>query len=272
MKYIKLFEWFLKTRDPEEIIGWNKPMNNPLKDGRFKDIRINDTRLTGRTKNGVKTINRELYEFPNDPELLHDVKYAKNIPAKDLTTLLEFGIAHMPNRSVDLGDYNVLLIPETGSNIVFKLMETLFDVIPGYGQGGNKKEWRPQIYHNAFKKRKWKDVEWNMELINRTSEATRKDVLKLIEKLRTKKGAEYAKLSDNVIPRYRKFIKTFMDIRPAVAADIAGKKIIILDDFVTDGTTRKQMRNLVIPYGPREILNLALFYIRGQKQESDSDL
>jgi hypothetical protein len=272
MKYIKLFEWFLKTRSPEEIIQWNKPMNNPLKDGRFKDIKINDKRLTGRDRDGVKMMSRELYEFPNDPELLNDVKYAKNISNKDLTTLLEFGISHMPNRTVDLGDYNVLLIPETGSNIVFKLMETLFDVIPGYGQGGNKKEWRPQIYQNAFKKRKWKDVEWNMDLINRTSEATRNDVLKLIEKLKTKKGEEYAKLSDNVIPRYRKFIKTFMDIRPAVEADLSGKNVMILDDFVTDGTTRKQMRNLVLPYKPRSILNLALFYIRGQKQESDSDL
>lgn len=270
MKHIQLFEWFLKTRTPREILDWNNPLNNPLKSGRFKDVVVNDKRVTHRSKNGVSTISREMYEFPNDPELLKDVKYAKNLSDKELKTLLEFGVAHMPKK-IDLSEYKAVLIPQTGSNIVHKVMETLLDVDPGFGQNTNA-EWKPKIYYNAFMKRKWKDVEWNMSMINRTSEKTREDVLKLIEKLKTQKGDEEAKLSDNVIPRYRKFIKTFMDIRPAVASDIAGKNIIILDDFVTDGTTRKQMRNLAIEYKPKSILSLALFHIRGQKQESDSDL
>jgi hypothetical protein len=270
MKYIKLFEYFLKGRTPDEILMWNKPENNPLKGGRFDDVILNKKRFTTRTKDGVQVINREMYEFPNDDTLLDDVKYVKNIGSKEIDLLLQYGFAHLP-RQTELDKYTMVLIPQTGSIIVDKMVDELYDIDVTFGRGGGIKEFRPRIIRNAFTKRTWNDVEWDMEKINRLGEATKRDVLRMIERLKTSKGTEKVKLSTNVIPRYRKFIKRFLDIRPEIADMISGKNIIIMDDFVTDGTTRKEMRNLALPFSPRSILSLALFYLRGQKQESDDE-
>jgi hypothetical protein len=267
MKHIKLFEWFLKTRNPEEILRWGKPINNPLKSGRFKDVTINSKGVSPRTTKGVKTLAREIYEFPNDDKLLNDVKYMTNLSDKEISTLLDYGLSHMPKR-IDLLDYDTILIPETRSKIVYKILDSLYDVDVNFGKI-NKSAWQPKVFNDAFLKRKWNDVEWNMELINKTGGKTREDVLKLIDRLKRQKGNETVRLSGNIIPIYRKFISRFMDINPEIVNELAGKKIIILDDFVTDGTTRKQMRDLTIPYKPASILNLALFHIRGKKQESD---
>jgi hypothetical protein len=149
------------------------------------------------------------------------------------------------------------------------MIDELYDVDVAFGSGGAIKEFRPRIIRNAFTKRTWNEVEWDMKKIDKLAEETKNDVLRTIERLKTNKGTEKVKLSSNVIPRYRKFIKRFLDIRPEVADMIRGKDIIIMDDFVTDGTTRKEMRNLAVPFSPRSILSLALFYLRGQKQESD---
>lgn len=269
MKHIQLFEWFLKTREPEEILRWDKPINNPLKYGRFKDVIVNSKRVSPRTTKGVRTLAREMYEFPNDKELLKDVKYMTNLSDREISTLVDYGLSHMPKK-IDLMDYDTILIPQTGSKIVYKILDSLYNVETEFGSN-KKTQWNPKVYDNAFIKRKWKDVEWNMDLINKTGEKTKNDVLNMIERLKTQKGNDDAKLGGNVIPIYRKFLDKFMDINPEIAKDLAGKRVIILDDFVTDGATRKQMRNLTIPYGPKSILNLALFHIRGQKRESDPD-
>jgi|688.fasta_scaffold30575_18 hypothetical protein len=268
MKYIKLFEYFLKSRTPDEILMWNKPINNPLKGGRFKDVILNRDGIKIMNYDGVPVIKREMYEFPNDDTLLDDVKYNKNISSKEIDLLLQYGFSHLPRR-VELEKYTMVLIPQTGSIILDKMIDELYDVDVEFGSGGAIKEFRPRIIRNAFTKRTWNEVEWDMKKIDKLAEETKNDVLRTIERLKTNKGTEKVKLSSNVIPRYRKFIKRFLDIRPEVADMIRGKDIIIMDDFVTDGTTRKEMRNLAVPFSPRSILSLALFYLRGQKQESD---
>ena len=269
MKYIKLFEYFLKSKTPDEILRWNKPINNPLKGGRFDDVILNKKRFTTRTTDGVKTAKWEMYEFPKDTTLLDDFKYVKNIEPKQLDLLLQYGFSHLPRVS-ELEKYDIVLIPQTGSIILDKMIDELYDVDVAFGRGGIK-EFRPRIIRNAFMKRTWNDVEWDMDKLNHVGGKTKEDVLRIIERLKTNKGTEKVKLSSNVIPRHRKFLKRFLDIRPEVADMIRGKNVIIMDDFVTDGATRKEMRNLAIPFGPKSILSLALFHLRGQKQESDDE-
>jgi hypothetical protein len=268
MKYIKLFEYFLKSRTPDEILMWNKPQNNPLKDGRFSNLILNRKGFSSRTKDGVRVTSREIYEFPKDDKLLDDIKYVKNIDPKQLDLLLQYGFSHLP-RQTELEKYTMVLIPQTGSIIIDKMIDELYDIDVEFGRGGAVKEFRPRIIRNAFLKRTWNDVEWDYEELDRVGGAAKITVLKMIERLKRIKGNEKVKLSNNVRPIDRKFIKRFLDIRPEVADMIRGQNIIIMDDFVTDGTTRDEMKKIAIPFGPRSILSLALFYLRGQKKKSD---
>jgi hypothetical protein len=269
MKHVQLFEAFLKGMDKGIFLRLAKSGEVPQV---YQGVTLtSNKRVSSRLykDTSVETSKRDLYEFPNKESLIEDTKYMQgSVTQKDIRSLIELGFIKM-HPQVDLTAYDLILTPQSTSLVLDEIMNVLLNVEPSSAYGPAK-TWNPQVIRGAFTKRTWNEVEWDMELIDRLSNSgTKNEVLKLKERLTATKGGEKAKLSGNVIPRFRKFLKQFMDITPEALSALAGRKVIILDDFVTDGATRRQMQRLAVPGGPQKILNLALFHVVGYKQEDD---
>jgi|694.fasta_scaffold37801_2 phosphoribosylpyrophosphate synthetase len=271
MRYIKLFEYFQKTRQTSDItLAWSTRRLNPLDIGVWKGKGIEPNRKVYKkgTMDGIPYSSRTMFTFPNDGTLLENIKYISGgITRKDVAELVDYGISLLPSK-MELENYDVVLIPDSRSRLLVEMVDALLDIAPSYSS--HKKEWKPNVISRAFSKRNCNEVEWDMDKLNRVnSQDTRNQVLRIIEKVRGR--TEPFRLSDHLqYPPHRKFVARFMDISPIAQEDVRGKRVLIVDDFVTDGTTKRQMRDLVLPFGPREVTNLALFNIKGARDSDEA--
>jgi phosphoribosylpyrophosphate synthetase len=269
MKYIKLFEYFQKTRqEPNTTLAWSAKKLDPLDIGVWKGKGIEPNRKIYKkgTRDGIPYSSRTMFTFPNDGTLLNNIKYIDGgITRDNVAELVDYGISLLPSK-MELERYDVVLIPDSRSKLLVEIVDALLDIAPGYSSG--KKDWKPNVINRAFSKRNCNEVEWDIEKLDRVnSQDTRNAVLRIIQNVGGK--TEPFRLSDHLqYPPYRKFVSRYMDISPVAQEDVRGKRVLIVDDFVTDGTTKRQMRDLVLPFGPKEVLNLALFNIKGAR---DSD-
>jgi phosphoribosylpyrophosphate synthetase len=271
VRYIKLFEYFQKTRQTSDItLAWSTRRLNPLDIGVWKGKGIEPNRKVYKkgTMDGIPYSSRTMFTFPNDGTLLENIKYISGgITRKDVAELVDYGISLLPSK-MELENYDVVLIPDSRSRLLVEMVDALLDIAPSYSS--HKKEWKPNVISRAFSKRNCNEVEWDMDKLNRVnSQDTRNQVLRIIEKVRGR--TEPFRLSDHLqYPPHRKFVARFMDISPIAQEDVRGKRVLIVDDFVTDGTTKRQMRDLVLPFGPREVTNLALFNIKGARDSDEA--
>jgi len=271
MRYIKLFEYFQKSRQSTDTtLAWSAKRLNPLESGVWKGKGIEPNRGVYKkgTKDGIPYSSRTMFTFPNDGTLLDGIKYIKDGITRDkVAELVAYGISILPSK-MDLENYDVVLIPDSRSKLLVEIVDALLDIQPAYSS--HKKDWKPNVINRAFTKRNCNEVEWDIEKIDRlSSESTKNQVLKIMNNV---KGLSVPfRLSDHLqFPPYRKFVKRFMDISPVAQEDIRGKRVLIVDDFVTDGTTKRQMRDLVLPFGPKEVTNLALFNIKGARDSDEA--
>ncbi len=262
MKHLHLFEYFQKTRTPKELaLAWSGGRLNPLEHGVFsgRGIELNKKTFKRSSKNGIQTSSLTLFTFPNTDDLLRSIKSMDGNPVgpKDAKVLVDYGISAGLSQNANIESYDVILLPDSSSALLQELLAGINDIDP-YG-----KRWNPRVIKKAFTKRICDQVEWDMEKINGlSSDSTRNQVLRIVENM--KGNPDIFKLSKHLqFPPYRKFVKRFMDITPEAQEAVRGKRVLIIDDFVTDGTTKRQMRDLVIPFGPSAVMNLALFNIKG---------
>jgi len=271
VRYIKLFEYFQKTRQTSDItLAWSTRRLNPLDIGVWKGKGIEPNRKVYKkgTMDGIPYSSRTMFTFPNDGTLLENIKYISGgITRKDVAELVDYGISLLPSK-MELENYDVVLIPDSRSRLLVEMVDALLDIAPSYSS--HKKEWKPNVISRAFSKRNCNEVEWDIDKLDRVnSQDTRYAVLRIIEKVRGR--TEPFRLSDHLqYPPHRKFVARFMDISPIAQEDVRGKRVLIVDDFVTDGTTKRQMRDLVLPFGPREVTNLALFNIKGARDSDEA--
>ncbi len=271
MKYIKLFEYFQRTRqNSDTTLAWSKKRLNPLESEPWKGKGIEPNRKVYKkgTKDGIPYSSRTMFTFPNDGTLLDSIKYISGGVTRDkIAELVDYGISLLPSK-MELENYDVVLIPDSRSKLLVEIVDALLDIAPSYSS--HKKEWKPNVISRAFSKRNCNEVEWDIDKLDRVnSQDTRNQVLRIIEKVRGK--TEPFRLSDHLqYPPHRKFVARFMDISPVAQEDIRGKRVLIVDDFVTDGTTKRQMRDLVLPFGPREVTSLALFNIKGARDSDEA--
>lgn len=284
MKRIKLYEWWLKTHDKQDKErkvpagthqeNWARILrstDNPMERA-FPEVSLNKTGFRKTKRGETEVVTRSLYFFrnPNDRgTLLGKIKNFDEKISKELGELIDWGLFNLNYRMAIPRDYSVIMFPKSSSKILDVMWEhLLLDVQPEEDSGWKGKQipWNPTIITNAFEKRKCKDVEWDLQKIDKVDNPRVRDqVYAQIEKFNTTLADKVPSLKTDVYLMHRQFIKKFMDIRPSavptVKATVPGKGVIILDDFVTHGTTKEEMINLVLEYKPRKILFLSLFDI-----------
>lgn len=269
MRYVQIFEYFQKTRRKmEETHYWSIGRIDVTDSGiwKGKGIDVNTKAYKKRVKDGVTCSSRTLFTFPNDKSILKSIKYMdeKPIGKKAVADLVDYGVAiGLPDKA-EIEKYEVVLVPESRSLLLNEFLAAVLDIDPLRGRS-----WNPLLIRDAFHKMRCNEVIWDMEKIEGVqSESTRNQIMRIVQSMAGR--TEKFRLSDHVsFPPHRKFVRTFMTITPEAQEAVRGKKVLLIDDFVTDGTTKRQMRDLVLPFGPSEVMNLALFSIRGIDGDKD---
>ena len=186
MRYIKLFEYFQKTRQKADTtLAWSAKKLNPLETGVWKGKGIEPNRGVYKkgNRNGIPYSSRTMFTFPNDGTLLDGIKYIKDgITRDDVAELVDYGISILPSR-MELENFDVILIPDSRSKLLVEIVDALLDIAPAYSSG--KKDWKPNVIPRAFSKRNCNEVEWDIEKIDRlNSESTRNQVLRIMNNVR----------------------------------------------------------------------------------------
>jgi hypothetical protein len=269
MRHIQIFEYFQKTRRKKETtLHWSSGRLDATETGiwKGKGIDVNVKAYKKGEKNGIPYSSRTLFTFPNDKTILKSIKYMDGSPIGKaaVADLIDYGVAiGLPDKA-EISKYDVVLLPESRSLLLNEFLDAVLDIDPLQGRS-----WNPLVIRDAFHKMNCNEVIWDTEKIDKVqSESTKNQILRIIQRMAG--NTEKFRISDHLqFPPLRKFIKTFMTISPEAQEAVRGKKVLIIDDFVTDGTTKRQMRDLVLPFGPGEVMNLALFSIRGLAGDND---
>jgi phosphoribosylpyrophosphate synthetase len=156
------------------------------------------------------------------------------------------GLFNNPNFEVN--DIDLILIPESSSNLNLDLANKIKDKLPNtlfFKDIILKNE--PEnvlIDYNLLKEKKYKK-ETIFEIENMVKKATIDGVFKI----------------KKIAPKFRKYILNFLKIditNRRLLNKLVNGKVIVVDDIISEGTTFKEINRLVENYAPKEIILFSL--------------
>lgn len=187
------------------------------------------------------------FEDGSHPGFLRAIKYIDNIDETDAAQLVENAVGDLCSK-YNIQEYDTMLYPKSSS----KILERFANVL---GEQGIISTFIP----NAFVKNSVENITLDQEAVNKLPDATKKQVNKVFQHIKDMK-TEF-KLKD-VFTRYRKFIKNFIKLDKDIIQHVEGKKVILMDDYHTTGTTSKEMLNILFGLKPTEILIIFLVKVK----------
>jgi len=216
------------------------------KEGDIMSLKFPNKRMVKRTTDGVPYSYYFAYEFDSvqDKDLLKAIKSLDNsIDTDSIEMLVNKAVIGLDN-AVKLNTFDTIVYP-TSSSVILKEM----------GDKAHTKSGNTVLIPDAFVKAARTEINFDFEKINKLPESTKKQVLKMVDAVKSSDGEFKLK---EIYARYRKFINDFIifnseDDRKVHNA-IVGKKILLIDDYRTTGTTLKEMRNKLIELQPSEIV------------------
>jgi hypothetical protein len=216
------------------------------KPGDIMSLSFSNKRTVTRKNSGVPYSYYYAYEFDsqNDKNLLKAVKMLDDRIDPEKAKLMVNKAVMGLNKNYQLNTFDTIVYPKSGS-IVLKEM----------AKQANDKSGNALMVPDAFVKADRSDIKFDMEKIDKLPEKTKKQVLKMIDNIKNSDGEFKLK---EIYARNRKFIKDFVifnseDDRRTHNA-IAGKKVLLIDDYRTTGTTLKEMMSQLVKLGPSEIV------------------
>jgi hypothetical protein len=244
---------YLRDYFKRDDSGKYTQMNNPKFTGISKSEKLTVDTLTApfntclkltTTSTRATTKTYSLYDFINDKtnkessllETIKKMKYSK----KDTVNMIQVGLNNMNN--ISLSDYDTIVVPKSSSKILPIFVKELVEYIKDQRIKTGMPPKDVKVIEDAFEKIPGKDIEWDYEAIEAIKDdKTKTNVLKMIDRI--SKLSTGISLSKQVFVGYRKYLKAFMKLTPG--GETASGKILIVDDFITGGTTIKEMRRLL---------------------------
>lgn len=168
--------------------------------------------------------------------------------AKLLVNKAVMGFDHAMNAS----SYDTIIYPQSSSVILKKLATQL------HNKAGNT-----FTIPDAFVKASRGEIKFDQEKIDKLPPRTKKEVERIISKIRSEEGTFKI---HTVWSRYRKFIQEFLVFNKEqdrkVFNAITGKRVILVDDYRTSGTTLKDMIKSLIALRPEKIAVFILINVK----------
>lgn len=195
------------------------------------------------------------YELPYKQQGARDLVY--KLKSMD-DTLSKDSIQLLVNKAVigadsvhNLSSFDTIIYPKSSSKILTAFAEQL-----------QRKSGVAKLVPDSFVKASREQIKFDWNKIGNLDPKTKSAVTKITDTIR---GAEGEFKMKEIFAPYRKFISDFLvfnsEESKEVFNSIAGKKIILVDDYRTSGTSLKQMIDILVRYEPEYILAVILVKI-----------
>jgi hypothetical protein len=220
--------------------------------------------LSKRTKGIV------LWNYPNkEDKTLENIKYME-FDENSTRNMIKIGLR---NSGVDLIGYDLIISPKSSSKILpIFIDEIQAEISRQYEKYGISPK-IPKISENSFEKLKWKDVEWDWERIEEIKPKAMAALNAEMKRIERRNWDEKVKFQGGPLYRdFRYLISRFMKLTPQGISNVnSARKILIVDDFITGGSTKRQMEKLIKEQNPGvETFSLAIFQIKTSRSENIS--
>lgn len=178
------------------------------------------------------------YRFPNTvPKSQREVIQAAfktlSLGSNNITLLINKSLLNL-TKIANLSEFDVVITPKSSSNLL-KLMVSVI-----------KRKMPPStlVISDQFVKLNYADIKLYNNLLDRLDPDVKEDIIKNLEMTLSKDDWKMKK----VYTRYRKFIDQFLALKnPQIISKLVGKRILIVDDILTEGTTLTAMTKLLAP-------------------------
>jgi phosphoribosylpyrophosphate synthetase len=245
----KFIEWLNEEKIKEGIrkidgqyeFDWQQDLPDDLMSLKFKKYR-------GKKQQQDETEYTYYYAYQIDKssdstDLLVAIKMMeRSISDNDLRMFVNKAVIGF-DQTFGINKFDTILAPQSSSLILSKLVAQLKD------------KSRAQVFPNSFAKTSVNDISLDMERVDKLPEKTRKEVLRAFNRMQ--ENDKPFKIKD-VYSRHRKFYRDFIKFNSEKDRQlfnaITDKKIILVDDYKTSGSTVKEMLKQLIESGAQEIV------------------
>ena len=219
---------------------------------------------------GKRTKGIVLWNYPNkEDKTLENIKYME-FDENSTRNMIKIGLR---NSGVDLIGYDLIISPKSSSKILpIFIDEISAEISRQYEKYGISPK-IPKISESSFEKLKWKDVEWDWERIEEIKPKAMMALNAEMKRIERRNWDEKVKFQGGPLYRdFRYLISRFMKLTPQGISDVnSARKILIVDDFITGGSTKRQMEKLIKEQNPGvETFSLAIFQIKTSRSENIS--
>lgn len=229
----------------KKISGYEFDFSNDSSDDimplKFKPYR-------GRLLNDGETIYRYYYGYfleksENSTDLMLAIKnFEATVTEEDINSLIKKAVLGF-DKQFKTNTFDTIVSPKSSSQLLTKLTDFL------HNKSG------AELFSDAFVKAASTDIKLDVEKFNKLPERTQKEVMRVFTKAQNP-DVEFKIKS--VWARNRKFFKDFIVFNQEndrkLFNAIEGKKIILVDDYRTSGTTSKEMLTQLIDSGAKEVV------------------
>jgi len=223
------------------------------KEGDIMSLKFSDKINPHRKMDGVTYSYYFAYEFDSalDKELLKSIKMLDDkIDPKEAEMFVNKAIIGLDHRE-KLRTFDTIVYPKSSSIVLGEVAKQ-----------ANAKSGNAEMIPDIFVKASRDDISFDYEKINKLPDGTKKQVLGVIDKIKTGEGVFKLK---EIYSRYRKFISDFLKFNSEEDRHtynaITGKKVLLIDDYRTTGTSLKEMMSQLVKLQPSEIVVLILIKV-----------
>jgi hypothetical protein len=191
------------------------------------------------------------YKQQGARDLVYKLKSMDDTLNKDSINLLVNKAAIGVDDIHNLASFDTIVYPKSSSKILTAFAEQL-----------HRKSGVSALMPDSFVKASREQIKFNWAKIDGLDQKTKAAVTKIAD---TVKGSDGEFKMKEIFAPYRKFISDFLIFNSeetrAVYNSITGKRVILVDDYRTSGTSLKQMLDLLVRYEPEYILAVILVKI-----------
>jgi hypothetical protein len=151
----------------------------------------------------------------------------------------------------NLASFDSIIYPKSSSKILTAFAEQL-----------QRKSGVAKLIPDSFVKASREQIKFDWDKIEKLDPKTKTSVTKITD---TIKGAEGEFKMKEIFAPYRKFISDFLIFNSEESREIfnsvSGKRVLLVDDYRTSGTSLKQMLDILARYEPEYVLAVILVKI-----------
>jgi len=252
LKYIKTFESYVregvkKVGDTFEF-DWLADMPDDVMALRFKKYRGKTLKFGDNETTYTYYYAYEMLKSDFSTDFMKSLKTLdNNIKPRDVSQLVNKAVLGF-NIVFGANKFDTIVAPVSSSLILTEIVNQL-----------QKKSGVANLFSDAFVKNASTDITLDMDKVNNLPEKTYKSVMKSFEKATAPEKPFKIK---EIFSAYRKFFHDFIKFNKSedkkLFNAVEGKRVILVDDYTTSGTTIKEMMKQLSDCGAAEVVIFVL--------------